>query len=60
MKEIRLFMRSRHIYLLFSLLSFEKRRKQVQISWMDANLIGVSPERCDTGGLAYPYRGTLN
>jgi hypothetical protein len=43
--------------LVLSLLSFEKRRKWVQISWIDANLIRVAPKCRDIGGLAYPYRG---
>jgi hypothetical protein len=43
------------------LLSFEKKeKKQVQISWMDANLIQVAPKRRDIGGLAYPYRGAFD
>jgi hypothetical protein len=36
-------------------LSFEKQRKQVQISWMDANLIWVAQECRDTGRLACLY-----
>jgi hypothetical protein len=44
-------------YCLFFLL--KNRRKQVQIFWMDASLIRVAPECCDTGGLAYLYRGAL-
>jgi hypothetical protein len=59
MNENRLFVRSRHNHLLFSLLSFEKRKNQVQISWMDASLIWIAPECRDTGGLACPYRGAL-
>jgi hypothetical protein len=35
----------------------EKRRKWVQISWIDANLIRVAPKCRDMGGLAYSYHG---
>jgi hypothetical protein len=59
MNENRLFVRSGHNRFLLSLLSFEERRKQVQISWMDANLIWVALECRDTGGLACLYRGAL-
>jgi hypothetical protein len=59
MNENRLFVRSRHNRFLLSLLSFKKRRKWVQISWMDASLIQVAPDCRDTGGLAYPYHGAL-
>jgi hypothetical protein len=38
---------------------FAKRRKRVQISWMDASLIRVAPEYHDTGRLVCLYRGTL-
>jgi hypothetical protein len=55
----RLFMRSEHNRLLLSLLSFEERRKPVQISWMDANLIWVAPKYHNTGGPADPYHGAL-
>jgi hypothetical protein len=37
----------------------KQRGKQVQISWMDANLIRVAPECRDTSGIACPYRGAL-
>jgi hypothetical protein len=42
-----------------TLLSFGKRRKRVQISWMDASLIHVALECHDTGRLAYLYCGFL-
>jgi hypothetical protein len=59
MNENRLFVQSGHNCLILSLLSFEERRKQVQISWMNANLIRLAPECCDMGGPACPYRGAL-
>jgi hypothetical protein len=31
----------------------------VQFSWMDANLIQVAPECCDSSRLTYLYRGAL-
>jgi hypothetical protein len=37
----------------------KRKKKQVQISWMDANLIRVAPKHRDIGGLAYPYRGAF-
>jgi hypothetical protein len=60
MNENRLFVQSGHNRLLLFLLSFEKRRKQVQISWMVASLFRVAPECRDMGGLACPYRGALS
>jgi hypothetical protein len=38
----------------------KRKKKQVQISWMDANLIRVAPKHRDIGGLAYPYRGAFD
>jgi hypothetical protein len=59
MNENRLFVRSGHNHLLFSLLSLKKGRKQVQISLMDANVIQAAPECRDTGGLDCLYCGAL-